>query len=247
MRRRGQRAIAVATTLSLLLLLIHPALAADPEIDRLIRGPAGKDWVTNGGNLTNQRYSTLKQIDTTNVAQLKGAWMTRLKGSGAGGKYSFEASPLVKDGFMYVVTGNDDVFAMNAKTGQIIWEYWSGIDQKISTVCCGWVNRGLAMGEGLLFFGQLDANVVALNMKTGEVVWKTPLEKWENGYTITSAPLYYDGIVYSGIAGGEFGVRGRLTALDAKTGRVWRWYTLPSAGEFGSDTWPPDTDDTARG
>ena len=144
--------------------------------------------------------------------------MTRLKGSGVGGKYSFEASPLVKDGIMYVITGNDDVFALNAKTGEILWEYWSGIDQKISTVCCGWVNRGLAMGEGLLFFGQLDANVVALDMKTGKVAWKTPIEKWENGYTITSAPLYYDGIVYSGISGGEFGVRGRLTALDAKTG-----------------------------
>ena len=187
--------------------------------------------MTNGGNLTNQRYSTLKQIDTTNVKQLKGAWMTRLKGSGLGGKYSFEATPLVKDGIMYVVTGNDDVFALNAKTGEILWEYWSGIDQKISTVCCGWVNRGLAMGEGMLFLGQLDANVVALDMKTGKVVWKTPIEKWENGYGITSAPLYYDGIVYSGITGGEFGVRGRLTALDAKTGKIlWRWYTLPGAG-----------------
>ena len=174
--------------------------------------------------------------------------MTRLKGSGLGGKYSFEASPLVKDGIMYVVTGNDDVFALNAKTGEIIWEYWSGIDQKISTVCCGWVNRGLAMGEGLLFFGQLDANVVALDMKTGKVAWKTPIEKWENGYGITSAPLYYDGIVYSGITGGEFGVRGRLTALDAKTGEIlWRWYTLPGPGEFGSDTWPAGTDHTMRG
>src|SRR5215467_6445502 len=248
MRHPGQRAIAVLTTLSFSLLMVMPARAADPEIDRLVRGPAGKDWVTNGGNLTNQRYSTLKQIDTTNVAQLKGAWMTRLKGSGAAGKYSFEASPLVKDGTMYVVTGNDDVFALNAKTGTIIWEYWSGIDQKISTVCCGWVNRGLAMGEGLLFLGQLDANVVALNMKTGEVVWKTPIEKWENGYTITSAPLYYDGIVYSGIAGGEFGVRGRLTALDAKTGAIlWRSYTLPAPGERGSETWPPGTDHSMRG
>ena len=95
----------------------------------MLRSPVGKDWVTNGGNLTNNRYSTLKQIDTTNVGKLKGAWMTRLKGSGIGGKYSFEASPLVKDGIMYVVTGNDDVFALNAKTGEIIWEYWSGIDQ----------------------------------------------------------------------------------------------------------------------
>ena len=244
----GQKLIAAATMLSWLFLVTGPAGAADPEIDRLVRGPAGKDWVTNGGNLTNQRYSTLKQIDTTNVAQLRGAWMTRLKGSGAGGKYSFEASPLVKDGIMYVVTGNDDVFALNAKTGTIIWEYWSGIDQKISTVCCGWVNRGLAMGEGLLFSGQLDANLVALDMKTGEVKWKTALEKWENGYTITSAPLYYEGIVYSGIAGGEFGVRGRLTALDAKTGAIlWRSYTLPAPGERGSETWPPGTDLSMRG
>ena len=244
----GQKLIAAATMLSWLFLVTGPAGAADPEIDRLVRGPAGKDWVTNGGNLTNQRYSTLKQIDTTNVAQLRGAWMTRLKGSGAGGKYSFEASPLVKVGIMYVVTGNDDVFALNAKTGTIIWEYWSGIDQKISTVCCGWVNRGLAMGEGLLFSGQLDANLVALDLKTGEVKWKTALEKWENGYTITSAPLYYDGVVYSGIAGGEFGVRGRLTALDAKTGAIlWRSYTLPAPGERGSETWPPGTDHSMRG
>lgn len=248
MRRLGQQVLAVVTILGCLFLTFNTARAADPEIDRLIRGPAGKDWVTNGGNLTNQRYSTLKQIDTTNVGQLKGAWMTRLKGSGAAGKYSFEASPLVKDGIMYVVTGNDDVFALNAKTGAFLWEYWSGIDQRISTVCCGWVNRGLAMGEGLLFSGQLDANLVALDMKTGEVKWKTALEKWQNGYTITSAPLYYDGIVYSGIAGGEFGVRGRLTAVDAKTGAIlWRSYTLPAPGERGSETWPPGTDHSMRG
>ena len=101
----------------------------------------------------------------------------------------------------------------------------------ISTVCCGWVNRGLAMGEGQIYLGQLDANVVALDMKTGKVAWKTPIEKWQNGYGITSAPLYYDGMIYSGITGGEFGVRGRLTALDAKTGEImWRWFTAARAG-----------------
>jgi quinohemoprotein ethanol dehydrogenase len=248
MRCDRPRSFAAMATLAVLLFVSGPVGAADPEIDRLLRSPAGKDWVTNGGDLTNQRYSTLKQIDTSNVKQLKGAWMTRLKSSGLGGKYSFEASPLVKDGIMYVITGNDDVFALNAKTGEILWEYWSGIDQKISTVCCGWVNRGLAMGEGLLFFGQLDAQVVALDMKTGKVKWKMPIERWENGYTITSAPLYYDGLVYSGISGGEFGVRGRLTALEAATGEIkWRWYTLPGSGEFGSDTWPPGTDHSMRG
>jgi quinohemoprotein ethanol dehydrogenase len=238
----------VSTLIAFGLLIITPARAADPEIDKLLRSPVGKDWVTNGGNLTNNRYSTLKQIDTTNVGKLKGAWMTRLKGSGVGGKYSFEASPLVKDGIMYVVTGNDDVFALNAKTGETIWEYWSGIEQNISTVCCGWVNRGLAMGEGQIYLGQLDANVVALDMKTGKVAWKTPIEKWQNGYGVTSAPLYYDGIIYSGITGGEFGVRGRLTALDAKTGEIkWRWFTLPAPGEKGSETWPAGTDHSMRG
>ena len=91
--------------------------AVDPDFDHLLRQSPGKDWLTNGGDVTNQRYSTLKQINTSNVKQLKGAWMTRLKGSGLAGKYSFEATPLVKDGIMYVITGNDDVFALNAKTG----------------------------------------------------------------------------------------------------------------------------------
>jgi len=225
-----------------------PVSAADPEIDRLLQSPIGKDWVTNGGNMTNQRYSTLKQIDTTNVKQLKGAWMTRLKGSGLGGKYSHEATPLIKDGIMYISTGNDDVFALDAKTGQILWEHWSQIGQTISTICCGWINRGLAMGEGMLFIAQLDANMVALDIKTGKEVWRAPVEDWHNGYGMTAAPLYFDGIVYTGITGGEFGIRGRLTALDAKTGKIlWRAYTLPAPGEPGGDTWPAGTTHYTRG
>jgi glucose dehydrogenase len=86
---------------------------------------------------------------------------------------------------MYVVTGNDDVFALDAKTGAIIWEHWSGIDQQISTVCCGWVNRGLAMGEGMVYLGQLDANVVALDMKTGRSRGRLRLS---NGRTATASP-----------------------------------------------------------
>jgi alcohol dehydrogenase (cytochrome c) len=219
--------------------------AADPEIDKLLQSPVSKDWWRQ---YDQSALFDAEQIDTTNVKQLKGAWMTRLKGSGFGGKYSAEATPLVKAGIMYVVTGNDDVFALNAKTGETLWERLSGIDQKISTVCCGWLNRGLAMGEGMLFLGQLDANVVALDIKTGKEVWKTPIEDWRNGYGVTGAPLYYDGVVYSGNTGGEFGVRSRLTALDAKTGKVlWRWYTLPGPGDVGSDTWPAGTNHAMRG
>jgi quinohemoprotein ethanol dehydrogenase len=247
-RRRPVRIVLIGVVCALAVLEAAPGRAADPEIERLLVSPVAKDWVTNGGNLTNQRYSTLKQVDKANVKRLKGAWMTRLKGSGLGAKYSAEATPLVKDGIMYMVTGNDDVFALDAKTGEIRWERWSGIDQEITTVCCGWLNRGLTMGEGLLFLGQLDVNVVALDMKTGREVWKTPIEEWRNGYSITSAPLYYDGIVYSGISGGELGIRGRLTALDAKTGEIlWRSYTIPGPGEVGSDTWPADSDAAMRG
>jgi len=98
--RRHARHLLQVLTVGLMLLGAVQVRAADPEVDRLLQAPVSKDWVTNGGNLTNQRYSTLKQIDTTNVKQLKGAWMTRLNGSGFGGKYSFEATPLVKDGVM---------------------------------------------------------------------------------------------------------------------------------------------------
>jgi quinohemoprotein ethanol dehydrogenase len=246
--KEGYSGLVFGLLAAMLCTMVSLAWAVDPEFDRLQRQSPEKDWLTNGGDLTNQRYSTLKQINTSNVKQIKGAWMTRLKGSGLGGKYSFEATPLVKDGVMYVITGNDDVFALNAKTGEILWEYWSGIDQKISTVCCGWVNRGVALGEGKVFFGQFDANVVALDMKTGKLVWKTPIEQWENGYTITSAPIYNDGTIYIGISGGEFGIRGRLTALNAERGEIlWRAYTLPAPGEFGSDTWPAGTDHSMRG
>jgi alcohol dehydrogenase (cytochrome c) len=238
-RMRVQAMASVWMVVTVIISQLVPGRAADPEVNQLLQSPVARDWVTNGGNLTNQRYSTLRQIDGTNVKQLKGAWRTRLKRSGFGTRYSAEATPLVKDGIMYVVTGNDDVFALNAKTGEILWYRWSWIDQKMTTVCCGWLSRGLAMGEGMLFLGQLDANVVALEIKTGREVWKTAIEDWRNGYSITSAPLYYDGIIYSGIAGGELGIRGRLTALDAKSGKIlWRAYTVPALGEIGSDTWP---------
>jgi quinohemoprotein ethanol dehydrogenase len=230
-----------ALAIACCLLLLVPGVTAAQTAPTL-REPAAKDWLTIGGDWGATRYSTLDQINASNVAGLKGAWVTHL-GSGLASKFSLEATPLVQNGLMYVPSGNDDLFVLDATTGQEVWEYRSGIDQNISTVCCGWDNRGVSLGEGMAFMGQLDGTFVALDQKSGEVIWKTQIEDWRNGYTITAAPLYYDGIVYTGISGGDRGIRGRLTALDAKTGKVvWQFWTIPNPGEFGSDTWPAPTD-----
>jgi quinohemoprotein ethanol dehydrogenase len=235
---RGMRLAALAIAVCV---LFQPTLSAAQSAPNL-REPPGNEWLTVGGDWGATRYSTLNQINTTNVKDLKGAWAAHT-GSGLGTKYSFEATPLVQNGVMYISTGNDEILAFDAKTGQEIWEYRSGIDQSIDTVCCGWDNRGVALGDGLVFMGQLDGSFVALDQKSGERIWKTQVGGWQQGYTITAAPLYYDGIVYTGISGAEFGVRGKLTALDAKSGQeLWHFWTIPGPGDFGGDTWPSPTD-----
>jgi alcohol dehydrogenase (cytochrome c) len=203
------------------------------------------NWITNGGSLKNQRYSPLTQINTTNVSQLKGQWMTKLDTVSTSAKYSQENQPVVYNGVMYVSTGADEVYAMDVKSGQIKWKYDANLDQSISTACCGWDNRGVAIGDGRVYLAQLDGSFVALDMATGRVDWKKQVARWQDGYTMTAAPLYYNGRVITGVAGGEFGIRGRLFALDAKTGgEAWRFYTTvdPNSTDVGHDTWPKDTD-----
>ena len=196
------------------------------------------DWIANGGSVNNQRYSSLNQVNSTNAAGLKEAWHIHLNGSGVASKYSAEATPLVYQGVMYIATGNDDAFALDAATGQQIWEYQSGIDQTINTACCGWDNRGLALGGGLVFNAQLDGNLVALDQMTGGVVWKVPVFNWREGVTLTSAPLYYNGVVYVGSTGGEYGFRGSVTAYNATNGNeLWRFFTVPQPGDIGGQTW----------
>jgi quinohemoprotein ethanol dehydrogenase len=213
-------------------------LAADPR----------ENWLTNGGALSNARYSPLDEIDTENVDELKGVWMTHLNGSGEATKYSAEAQPIVYEGVMYVVTGADDVFAVDVETGKKLWVYEAKLPEQIDTVCCGWTNRGVALGEGMVFLGQLDGSLVALDQTTGEVKWRTAIGAWQKGETITNAPLYYNGRVYTGLSGGEFGIRGRLTAVDAVTGKVdWKFWAIPGPGETGHETWEGNNDAWKRG
>jgi len=171
-------------------------------------------WITNGGNLYNQRYSPLTQINRDNVGGLKAEWRATLN-SGLGARSNNQAQPIVYAGVLYIVTGEDDVFAIDVKTGSILWSYQAHLDPKDVVVCCGWVNRGLGIGEGKIFVGQLNARLVALDQRTGKVVWSQQTENPRIGYSITAAPLYYKGMVIVGHAGGDMGTRGRIQAFEA--------------------------------
>ena len=221
-----------------------PAEAVAPAFPaKDLATPSVQNWPKAGGTLFSQNYSPLKQITRENVGGLKAVWQTHLDGSGLAMKYSGEAQPLVYQGILYIVTGADDVFAISVKTGAILWKYQANLDQSISTVCCGWTSRGLALGDGKVYVGQLDGKLIALDQRSGKPAWTVQAERWQDGFTITAAPLYYDGMVVTTFAGGESGVRGRLKAFDAKDGHpLWTFYTVPGPGEVGHDTWPKDND-----
>lgn len=206
------------------------------------KDPAGRDWTTHGGNTFNQRYSSLNSITTSNVANLKGAWTfhTQTMSSGT----SFESSPIVVNGIMYLTGPQSQVWALDARTGQQMWSYVPQITAIESLpLCCGQDNRGVAIGDGKIFVARLDARLVALDAQTGREQWNVQVADPRAGYSETMAPLYYNGKVFIGISGAEYEIRGHVTAYNATDGsQAWRFNTIPGPGEFGNDTWPQGTD-----
>ncbi len=208
----------------------------------LVQAPE-RAWVTNGGNVYNWRYSPLDQINKNNVDQVKANWRTHLDGSGMAPNHSGQAQVLYYEGVLYTVTGENDVFAVDVETGEHLWKYTANVDPDRVNVCCGWVSRGLGMGDGKIYVGRVDATLIALDQVSGEVVWETQAEDPLKGFSITSAPLYFDGMIITGFAGGEMGIRGRVKAFDASSGElIWTFYTIPGPGEPGHETWPQDSD-----
>jgi quinohemoprotein ethanol dehydrogenase len=226
-------------------------IAAAPEFtSEELYEHAGANWLTNGGSTTNDRFSTLDEINTENVKELKGDWMTKIGSNATAAKFSVEGQALEYEGTIYASDGADDVFALDASTGEKLWSYEPHLppDPLGEVVCCGWDNRGVAIGDGMVYVSQLNGDEVALDQTTGKVEWQTNIEKASQGFSITSAPLYYDGKVYVGGSGGEYGIRGRLTALDAKTGKfLWHFWTTPSPSETGGNTWPKKGDPYKEG
>ncbi len=202
------------------------------------QGNAG-EWLMYGRDYRNNRYSPLSQITPDNVSQLKPVFAYSTGGKFAG----LEATPLFHDGTLYFTGDYSRVFALDARTGTVRW-YWEpkyedGVE---AVLCCGPVNRGLAIQGDHVFVGTLDARLVALNIKDGSVAWEQKLEDWQKAYTSTGAPLVVGDLVISGIGGAEYGVRGFVQAFKAATGEpVWKTFVIPGPGEPGNDTWPGDT------
>ena len=194
------------------------------------------NWLTYSGDYSGRRYNLLKQIHTGNVEHLAVQWVFQ---TGATGK--FEATPLVIDGIMYLTGQGNQAYALDARTGRLIWRYQRTLPDNL-LLCCGEVNRGLAALGDKVFMATLDAHIVALDSKTGSVIWDVASEDYRKGYIFTSAPLVVKDKVVVGVSGGEYGIRGFIEAYDAETGkRAWRFYTIPAPGEPGNETWEGDS------
>ncbi len=215
----------------------HASPARPVTSSDLVNAPANPAlWLTYGRTYSNWRYSPLDQISTNNINQLKPVWAIS-----TGGKFQgLEATPLFHNGVLYFSADDARVFAVNARTGKIIWEYSRDYPPQLgTTLCCGPVNRGVALMGDLVYVATLDAHLVALNAETGKVVWDTKIDDWKKGATETLAPLIVRNHVIVGISGGEYGVRGYLKAYDTKTGKLqWTTYTVPGPG---GKTWEDDS------
>lgn len=209
------------------------AIAETEKLNDTVAPVADKDVGVNYYGLSQdlQRHSGLTQINDSNVQQLKPAWVLSL-----GDNRGQQSQPLVIDGTMYVTTHNA-TFAINAKTGRQIWK--SKIEYPADTVtCCGITNRGATWHDGVLYRATLNNHIIAINPKDGSVIWDKEAADIALGYSMTSAPLVANGTMITGVAGGEFGVRGFLDGWNPKTGEhLWRFHTIPAPGETGSETW----------
>jgi alcohol dehydrogenase (cytochrome c) len=191
-------------------------------------------WLTYSGNYRADRFSLLTQITPENVAKLKPVWVYQTQGGGG----SFETSPIVADGVMYLTEPSTKVTALDLHTGRPLWTWQRPLPRELKTIGFGRVNRGVAILDDTVYVGTLDGRLVALDARSGAVRWDTKVVDNDIGYSLTAAPLAIDGKIIVGISGGETGIRGFLDAYDAKTGqRTWRFWTIPGPGEPGHETW----------
>jgi alcohol dehydrogenase (cytochrome c) len=193
------------------------------------------NWLTYSGDYRSHHYSTLNQITSDNVHRLRVKWIYQMH------KQKVETTPIVVDGVMYVTRPPSDVIALDAETGRALWTHEHKLSGRVY-LCCGEVNRGVAILGSTLYVATLDAQLVALDARAGRVLWTKALADPAMNYSATGAPLAVKDKVIIGVGGAEGGIRGFLDAYDGKTGeRVWRFWTIPAPGEPGSETWGGDS------
>jgi quinohemoprotein ethanol dehydrogenase len=226
----------------------HPGKpAAKVDTAYVVRNAAETaEWPSYGLNYGENRFSTLKSIDTDNVSNLGLAWSYDLQS-----KRGIEATPLVVDGVMYVTASWSVVHAIDARTGKKLWTFDPQVPRKTgSYACCDVVSRGVALYQGRVYLGTLDGRLIALDAGSGKKLWVRDTRTSDKmAITITGAPRVYDGKVLIGCGGGEFDLRGYIAAYDAKSGKpLWRWFTVPGnpakpfenkAMEMAAKTWDP--------
>jgi PQQ-dependent dehydrogenase (methanol/ethanol family) len=222
----------LAVVAGLLVLLTASTVAAQSAVtdQQLLRaGDDTANWFTYGGNYANTRYTKSNKINLSNIKSLTPRWVFQTGGPIG----SFETTPVVADGMMYVSTPFAHVIAIDARTGRKVWRY----EHKQSAqpiICCGPNNRGVAVAYGKVFVATLDAHLIALDQKTGKVAWDTEVDDPTAGYSLTIAPQVYKGMVIVGNSGAEYGVRGFVDGYSASDGkRAWRFWTIPDTGWEG--------------
>ena len=238
------------TLLSLLVIAATTHVGAQVT-DAMISNDATnpKSVLSWGMGTQGQRHSTLTAVNPKTISRLTPVWSMSFGGEKQRGQ---ESQPLVYNGKMFVTASYSRIYALDAKTGQKLWKYEHRLPEGIMP-CCDVVNRGAALYDNLVIFGTLDAQLVALDQNTGKVVWKEKIDDYSAGYSYTAAPLIAEGLLLTGLSGGEFGVVGRVEARDPKTGKlVWSRPTVE--GHMGylngkengisgttNATWPGET------
>lgn len=220
---------------------VAPPVANSVTSERIARASSEPhNWLTYYGTYDGHRFSKLSQINASNVSKLSAAWVFQAAPIGLIANppsYSLEAAPLVVDGVMYLSGYDGYVWALNAATGEELWRYRHAIPLDLP-LCCGNVNRGVAVARGRVYYSSPNGVLIALDAATGKPVWSRTWLDPRAGESSTMAPLVVKNLVIVGSSGAEYGVRGHIDAFDINTGkRVWRKYPVPKPGEPGSETW----------
>jgi alcohol dehydrogenase (cytochrome c) len=213
--------------------LFAVAAVAQVSYERLRNAAKEPDnWLTYNGSYASTHHSALAQIRPDNAARLQLDWVFQTRSL-----EKFETTPLVVDGVMYLTEAPATVHAIDPRTGRVFWTHQHALPP-VTYPCCGKVNRGLAILNGTVFMGTLDAKLIALDSVSGRKKWETAVTDYTKGYALTVAPLAVEDKVILGPAGGELGIVGFVAAYNAKTGaEIWRFNTVPQPGEPGNETW----------